>query len=119
MLSVLLPGKLKALHRLAADASSLFHILYSLSSEAKQRLSTLTVSQAWSWLLLAQVEQVIPQAKSAGQDLQKAAESTVSDVQKAADSASKEAGQTINAAQDTVDLVSPQPRCAHTELSLQ
>ena len=55
------------------------------------------------------MEQVIPQAKSAGKDLQKAAKSTASDVQKAADSASKEAGQTINAAQDTVDLVSPLP----------
>ena len=70
-------------------------------------------------LLLAQVEEVIPQAKSAGKDLQKAAESTASDVQRAADNASKEAGQTINAAQDTVDLVSPLPQCLHTRLSLQ
>lgn len=47
-----------------------------------------------------------PEAKSAGKDLQKAAKSTADDVKKAADSASKEAGKTIAAATDTVDLVS-------------
>ena len=48
---------------------------------------------------------MIPEAKSAGKDLQKAAKSAADDVQKAADDANKEAGQTITAASDTVDLV--------------
>lgn len=48
---------------------------------------------------------MIPKAKSAGKDLQKAAKSAADDVQKAADAANKEAGQTITASSDTVDLV--------------
>jgi vacuolar-type H+-ATPase subunit H len=54
---------------------------------------------------VVQVDEMIPEAKSAGKDLQKAAKSAADDVQKAADDANKEAGQTITAASDTVDLV--------------
>lgn len=53
------------------------------------------------------MDEVIPEElKSAGKDVQEAAQSTADDVKKAAESASREAEQPINAATDTVDLVS-------------
>ena len=63
-----------------------------------------------------QVDEVLPEEvksagkdlKSAGKDISRAAQNTADDVQKAAESASKEAGQPINAATDTIDLVSQQ-----------
>ena len=68
---------------------------------------------------MLQVDEVLPQdVKDAGKDLQKAAQSTADDVQKAAESASKEAEQPINAATDTIDLVSQQQGFLHVYVAL-
>ncbi len=64
---------------------------------------------------MLQVDEVLPrEVKDAGKDLQKSAQSTADDVQKAAESVSKEAEQPINAATDTIDLVSPLQGLLHT-----